>query len=99
MSEAGERTVPTRLADRLEKLGKRAYEAVAEVGLGASLLGQSLFWVFMGPRRAQPVRIAATFARIIDGVHIRPAQACVLERTRRTLRLDLQRVDSSFDVT
>lgn len=66
MSEAGERTVPTRIADRLEKIGKRAYEAVAEVGLGAALLGQSLFWVFMGPRREQPVRIAATFARCME---------------------------------
>ncbi|MDX2221351.1 MAG: ABC transporter permease [Rhodospirillaceae bacterium] len=56
----------TRVADHLERLGRSAADAVAELGLGAVLLGQSLFWIAVGHRRAQPVRIEATFARCME---------------------------------
>jgi phospholipid/cholesterol/gamma-HCH transport system permease protein len=66
MAEAGERTVSTRIAERLDRLGRRSVAAVAEIGLGAAILGQSLFWMVLGRRRAQPVRIKATFDRCME---------------------------------
>ena len=66
MAEAGEQSMPTRIAKRLEELGRNATAAVAEVGLAGTLLAQSLFWIVMGTRRAQPVRLAATFARAME---------------------------------
>src|SRR5690606_685186 len=55
MSEAGDRSVQTRLADSMERVGRSALSGISEVGLGAVLLFQSLFWIVMGTRRAQPV--------------------------------------------
>jgi len=66
MAEAGLQTMPTRIAKTLENLGRAAISAVSEVGLGAVLFAQSLFWIAMGRRRAQPVRIGATFARAME---------------------------------
>ncbi len=66
MAEAGERTMPMRVAERLDGLGRGVLAGVAEIGLGAALFAQSIFWIVMGNRRAQPVRIAATFARCME---------------------------------
>jgi phospholipid/cholesterol/gamma-HCH transport system permease protein len=66
MAEAGERTMTTRVAERLDRMGHAAVDAVAEVGLGAMLFAQSIFWIVMGRRRSQPVRISATFARAME---------------------------------
>ncbi len=66
MSEAAERTMPERVAQRLDRLGRSAVAGVSEIGLGAVLLGQCLFWIVMGSRRAQPVRISAAFARAME---------------------------------
>lgn len=66
MAEASERTIPTRIAERFDRLGRGAVAAIAEVGLGAALLGQSIFWIFLGRSRAQPVRIKATFERCME---------------------------------
>ena len=66
MAETGGRAVPTRIAESLERMGRSAIHGVSEVGLGAALLAQSLFWIVMGRSRAQPVRIAATFERCME---------------------------------
>jgi phospholipid/cholesterol/gamma-HCH transport system permease protein len=66
MAEVGDRTVPSRIADSLDRLGRKAAAGIAEVGLGAYLLAKSVFFIFVGPSRAQPVRIAATFARAME---------------------------------
>ena len=66
MAEAGEKTMPTRVAESLDKMGRAAVAGVAEVGLGAVLFVQSIVWIVIGHRRAQPVRIAATFARCME---------------------------------
>lgn len=66
MSEAGERAIPVRIAEALDRTGRRAVAGVAEVGLGAALLGQSLYWIVLGRRREQPVRIASTFERCME---------------------------------
>ena len=66
MAELGDRTVSSRMAGSLERMGRSVIGGVAEVGLGAVLLAQSIFWIVMGSRRAQPVRIAATFERCME---------------------------------
>lgn len=66
MSEARDRAIPTRIAESLDKVGRAAVAGIAEVGLGAVLLWQSLYWIVLGRRREQPVRIAATFERCME---------------------------------
>ncbi|MBM3515431.1 MAG: ABC transporter permease [Alphaproteobacteria bacterium] len=55
-----------RFADYMDRAGRSTIDAMAEFGLGAVLLWQSLFWIVMGHRRAQPVRINATFERCVE---------------------------------
>lgn len=64
--QGGDNGLSAKAAAFLSRLGERAVAAVAEVGLGAVLFGQSLFWIVMGRSQAQPVRIAATFARCME---------------------------------
>lgn len=66
MAEAPDRTVPMRIAESLERMGRTAVSGVSEIGLGAVLFLQSLYWIAVGRRQAQPVRIAATFARCME---------------------------------
>lgn len=39
---------------------------IAEFGFGAALVGQSVFWIFMGKARRQPVRLAPIFAQAME---------------------------------
>lgn len=66
MAEAGDRAIPTRIAETLEKVGRGAVRGVAEVGLGAMILWQSVSFIVIGRRREQPLRIAATFERAME---------------------------------
>ncbi len=50
----------------LDRLGQASARAVAEVGYGATLLGESLFWLVMGRRRAQPVRLDAVVQQMMQ---------------------------------
>lgn len=50
----------------LDRVGRAVVGGVDEFGFGASLLGQSLFWVVAGPRRRQPVRLAAVVAQAME---------------------------------
>lgn len=43
MAEAGERTPPSKIADRFDKIGRGTVAAISEVGLGAVLFAQSIF--------------------------------------------------------
>lgn len=56
----------TRVGDHLEHMGRRTAAGLAEFGLGAVLLFQSVYWIVIGHRRAQPVRLEATFARCME---------------------------------
>ena len=59
--------------DFLIRIGGGAMSGVAEFGFGAVLLGQVAFWIVMGARREQSVRIAATFERCMEvGIHALP---------------------------
>lgn len=46
-------------ASRLEQLGRRVAASVSGFGFGAALLVESIYWLIMGRRRRQPVRIAS----------------------------------------
>lgn len=50
----------------LDRLGRRAVTAIAEFGFGASLLGESLYWLGMGSKRRQPVRLAPVVAQAME---------------------------------
>jgi phospholipid/cholesterol/gamma-HCH transport system permease protein len=65
MAEA-DHGLSARVGNILERMGRNAVAAVGEIGLGAALFGQSLYWIVMGRSRAQPVRIAATFGRAME---------------------------------
>ncbi|TAL01695.1 MAG: ABC transporter permease [Rhodospirillaceae bacterium] len=52
--------------DFLTGMGQRAVAGIAEFGFGAVLLGQVVYWIAMGRRQEQPVRIVATFERCME---------------------------------
>jgi phospholipid/cholesterol/gamma-HCH transport system permease protein len=55
-----------KLANFLEPIGRKTVAAIGEIGLGAALFGQSLFWMAAGRRRGQPVRVKAAFERAME---------------------------------
>ncbi len=55
-----------RVAQSLEKIGRATIDGVAEVGFGAVLFMQSVFWTVMGRKRGQPVRINMVFERCME---------------------------------
>lgn len=55
-----------RVANSLERIGRATLNGVTEVGFGAVLLGQSVFWMVMGKRRSQPVRLSMIFDRCME---------------------------------
>ncbi|MEQ8509338.1 MAG: ABC transporter permease [Rhodospirillaceae bacterium] len=55
-----------RVADSLERVGRAAVAGVAEVGFAAVLFAQSLFWMVLGHKRAQPVRLTMIFERAME---------------------------------
>ncbi len=50
----------------LEQAGRRTVGGLDEVGRASSLLGESLFWVVLGRRWRQPVRIRAVFTQMMQ---------------------------------
>ena len=56
-----------------DKVGRAAVTGIEEVGSGGVLVAQSLFWLLVGPRRRQPVRVASVFVQMMEiGVHAIP---------------------------
>ncbi len=54
------------LRRRVESLGRKTVAGVEELGHGGTLFGESLFWLIMGPRRRQPVRLDAVVAQMVE---------------------------------
>ena len=48
-----------------ETIGRRTAQSLDEIGYGASLLGEALFWLLMGRRYRQPVRAQATMLSML----------------------------------
>jgi len=54
------------VAGSLERVGRAAVAGVAEVGFAAVLFAQSLIWMVLGRKRAQPVRLTMIFERAME---------------------------------
>ncbi len=50
----------------LDRLGRASVRAVDELGFGARLLGQSLWWLVLGRARGQPVRLTPIVAQAME---------------------------------
>ncbi len=50
----------------LERVGRAAVRGVDELGFGASLLGESLYWTAVGRWHRQPVRLAAVVEQMME---------------------------------
>jgi len=50
----------------VEGVGRGTVRGVESVGFGANLLSQSVYWLFLGRRRHQPVRAAPVFAEMMQ---------------------------------
>jgi phospholipid/cholesterol/gamma-HCH transport system permease protein len=50
----------------VEQIGRRTLGGLDEVGRASSLLGESLFWTFLGQRWRQPVRMNAVFVQMMQ---------------------------------
>ena len=57
----------TRLLDGLERIGRSTVGTLELIGFGASLCWDSVYWLFLGPRRNQRVRAVAVFAEAMEG--------------------------------
>lgn len=55
--------VMIRTADRV---GRMAVSAIEEIGNGAVLIGQSVFWLVMGPKLRQPVRPGSVVVQMME---------------------------------
>lgn len=58
--------MPSRVLRLLDRVGRDAMGAVSELGYCAALLGEALFWLAMGKRRHQPVRLAAIASQSME---------------------------------
>ncbi|CAA6605875.1 ABC-type transport system involved in resistance to organic solvents, permease component [Rhodospirillaceae bacterium LM-1] len=68
--------MPARHLRIVEKTGRATIAGIAEIGYGAFLLGESLFWLVMGKSRRQPVRFGAVVAEAMEfGVRAIPIVA------------------------
>lgn len=55
-----------RLREPVENLGRSTVAAVSEFGYAAALLVESCYWILMGWRRRQPVRLAVIAAEMFE---------------------------------
>jgi phospholipid/cholesterol/gamma-HCH transport system permease protein len=54
------------VTDGLEGLGRRVVSGLAEFGFAAALFAETLFWLTMGGRRRQPVRVPAVAEEMME---------------------------------
>lgn len=54
------------LAQFADRVGRATIHSIEEMGFAAALFGESLFWLVMGRRRRQPVRVAPIFAQAME---------------------------------
>ncbi|MSR13895.1 MAG: ABC transporter permease [Gammaproteobacteria bacterium] len=51
---------------RLVQLGRAATAVIEEYGYWVTLLGESLYWIVVGPFKRRPVRLSATVAQMVS---------------------------------
>jgi phospholipid/cholesterol/gamma-HCH transport system permease protein len=60
----------------VQNIGRHAVAGVTEMGLGATLFAESLFWLTVGPSRRQPVRVTAVLQEAMEiGIRAIPITA------------------------
>ena len=60
-------------AARIEKIGRSAVVAIEEIGNAGALVVESVYWLVMGRRLRQPVRLPSIFAQMMEiGIHAIP---------------------------
>jgi phospholipid/cholesterol/gamma-HCH transport system permease protein len=59
-------SAPEKALGRIERVGRGTVSALASTGFGAHLLWQSLYWLFVGPRKGQRVRPQPVFAEMVE---------------------------------
>jgi phospholipid/cholesterol/gamma-HCH transport system permease protein len=57
---------PSSVVRWIEKIGRTAVAAIEEIGAGAALVVESLYWLVLGPRVRQPVRLGSIFAQMME---------------------------------
>lgn len=80
------------VADRLEDLGRATVRGVDQMGFGASLVLESLFWILLGRRRRQPVRVEPIFSEAMS-VGIRAIPIVTMLSATIGIVLALQAID------
>lgn len=74
MSDDGAK--PNPMAKRIENIGRTTMNGVSEIGYCGSLVWETLYWVFMGRKMGQPVRMRSVFAHMMEsGVYAIPIVA------------------------
>ena len=57
----------------VEHVGRVTVRGIEELGVGGALVGESLYWLVVGPRLRQPVRIGSVFGQMMEiGIHAVP---------------------------
>jgi ABC-type transporter Mla maintaining outer membrane lipid asymmetry permease subunit MlaE len=51
---------------QIDRLGRRCVSALSEIGMSASLVGESIYWLVTGRMRGQPVRPSAVFLQMMQ---------------------------------
>jgi phospholipid/cholesterol/gamma-HCH transport system permease protein len=60
----------------LERVGETTVTGIGQIGHGAVLFAESIYFIFVGHRRRQPVRVSAVFAQMMEiGVRALPIVA------------------------
>ncbi len=54
------------LARFFDKVGRYSVAGIEEIGNGGVLVVESFFWLILGPRRKQPVRLGSIFAQMME---------------------------------
>jgi len=62
-----------RIQQHLERIGRQTISGIEEIGTCGVILGQSLYWLFVGPRIKQPVRPGYVVIQMMQiGIHALP---------------------------
>lgn len=57
---------PNIVIRQTEAIGRSVVESIETVGQWAALIGESLFWIFAGPRLNQPIRISIVVRQMME---------------------------------
>jgi phospholipid/cholesterol/gamma-HCH transport system permease protein len=59
-------TPPNLFVRTADNVGRKTLTGIEEIGNGATIIAQSVFWLFMGPRYGQPVRAGSVVVQMME---------------------------------